>query len=70
MPLLGQIPIDSSVAEGGDSGEPIALGSGPAADAFRAIADLIVTETVPPFEMAGCSVRMLEAPVSINVSGS
>ena len=35
--LLGQIPLEPSVAAGGDSGDPVALkGEGPAADAFRA----------------------------------
>jgi ATP-binding protein involved in chromosome partitioning len=59
--LLGQIPLESSVAAGGDAGEPVALtGTGPAAEAFRAIADTIVTETVPPVAMAGCSARLLE----------
>ena len=61
VPLLGQVPIEGSVAAGGDAGEPIALGDGPAAEAFRAIADRIVDEAVPPVEMAGCSARMLDA---------
>ena len=64
VPLLGQIPIEASVAAGGDAGEPIALGDGPAAEAFRAIAQLIVDEAVPPVAMAGCSARMLDAAVA------
>ncbi len=64
VPLLGSIPIESSVAAGGDAGEPVVLGEGPAADAFRAIADLLVHEAVPPIEMAGCSARMLDAAVA------
>ena len=61
-PLLGQVPLEAAVAAGGDSGTPVALaGVGAAADAFRAIAQRIVTETVPPVSMAGCSARMLEA---------
>ena len=60
--LLGQIPIEPAVATGGDIGEPVALvGMGAAADAFRAIATKIVTETVPPVNMAGCSARLLES---------
>jgi ATP-binding protein involved in chromosome partitioning len=62
-PLLGSVPIEPSVAAGGDVGEPIALGEGPAADAFRAIAARIVEEAVPPVEMAGCSARILEAAI-------
>jgi ATP-binding protein involved in chromosome partitioning len=60
-PLLGSVPLESSVAAGGDTGMPVALADGPAADAFRAIAARIVEEAVPPVEMAGCSARMLEA---------
>jgi ATP-binding protein involved in chromosome partitioning len=63
-PLLGSVPLEPSVATGGDRGEPVALGEGPAADAFRAIAARIVEEAVPPVEMAGCSARMLEAAVA------
>ena len=63
VPLLGSVPLEPAVAAGGDTGEPVALGDGPAADAFRAIAARIVDEAVPPVEMAGCSARMLEAAV-------
>ena len=42
----------------------MALGDGPAAEAFRAIAELIVTDAVPPVDMAGCSARMLDAAVA------
>jgi ATP-binding protein involved in chromosome partitioning len=63
-PLLGSVPLEPLVASSGDSGEPVALGEGPAADAFRAIAARIVEEAVPPMEMAGCSARMLEAAVA------
>jgi ATP-binding protein involved in chromosome partitioning len=60
--LLGQVPLEPALAAGGDRGEPIVLqGSGPAADALRALARRIVTETVPPVEMAGCSARVLES---------
>jgi len=60
VPLLGQIPIESAVAAGGDTGVPIALGTGAAAEAFRALADRIVDEAVPPVELAGCSARMMD----------
>ena len=60
VPLLGRIPLEASVAAGGDNGAPVALdGVGPAADEFRAIARLIVDEVAPPTNMAGCSARML-----------
>ncbi len=60
--LLGQIPIESSVAHGGDNGEPVAInGSGIAAEVFRDIAKKIISQTVPVAEMAGCSARLLES---------
>lgn len=59
--LLGRIPIESAVAEGGDEGRPVALGEGSAADAFRAIAGRLATEIAPPVDMAGCSARLLGA---------
>jgi ATP-binding protein involved in chromosome partitioning len=62
--LLAQIPIEPGVAEGSDTGSPIAWGDGPAAEAFRALADLVVDEAVPPTDLAGCSARMLDAAVA------
>ena len=60
--LLGQVPIESAVAHGGDNGEPVAInGSGIAAEVFRDIAKKINSQTVPVNEMAGCSARMLES---------
>jgi ATP-binding protein involved in chromosome partitioning len=64
VPLLGQIPIEHEVAAGGDLGEPAVLGSGPAAEAFRAVADRILREAVPPAELAGCSARILDAALA------
>jgi len=64
VPLLGRVPIEPSVSAGGDEGAPVALGDGPAAEAFRAIAAAIVDEYVPPAAMAGCSARMLEAALA------
>lgn len=67
VPLLGSVPIDGAVSNGGDIGEPISLGEGPAADAFRAIADRLVDDVMPPVDMSSCSVRLLESPVTIAV---
>ena len=64
VPLLGSIPLEPAVALGGDVGRPVALGEGPAADAFQALAARIVDEAVPPVEMAGCSARVLEAAIA------
>jgi ATP-binding protein involved in chromosome partitioning len=64
VPLLAQIPIEPSVAAGGDEGTPVALGEGAAAEAFRALADVVVDEAIPPTDLAGCSARMLDAAVA------
>ncbi len=63
-PLLGSVPIEPIVSEGGDRGAPAVLGEGPAAEALRAIATSIAEEYVPPTEMAGCSARMLDAAMA------
>src|SRR5690606_27022702 len=66
-PLLGQVPLEPSVAAGNDAGTPVALdGQGPAAETFRAIAREIVERVAPPkqaeeVDMAGCSARRLDA---------
>jgi ATP-binding protein involved in chromosome partitioning len=68
VPLLGQVPIEPAVADGGDTGEPVSLrGDGPAARAFRDIANLIITETVPPVRMAECSAR-IESVTAVSVN--
>ena len=60
--LLGRVPLEPAVAAGGDAGTPVVLVSdGPAAVAFRAIAERIATEIAPPVDMAGCSARLLDA---------
>ncbi len=64
VPLLAQIPIETSVAAGNDSGQPVVLGSGRAAEAFRDLATLIATEAAPPVSMAGCSARILDAAMA------
>ncbi len=64
VPLLAKIPIETSVAAGGDSGQPVVLGTGAAAQAFGDLATLIATEAAPPVSMAGCSARMLDAAVA------
>lgn len=64
VPLLGSVPIEPVVSEGGDTGQPAALGEGAAADEIRSIATAIAEEHVPPVEMAGCSARMLDAAMA------
>ena len=58
--LLGEIPLEGSLREGGDDGEPAALAedaSGP----FAALARRILTVVAPPTGAAGCSARLLDA---------
>jgi len=64
VPLLGAVPIEPKISEGGDTGEPAVLGTGDAAELIRSIATAIAEEYVPPVEMAGCSARMLDAAVA------
>jgi ATP-binding protein involved in chromosome partitioning len=61
VPLVAEIPIEPAVSEGGDVGSPAALGQGPAAEAFRSLAALLVEELVPPVDLASCSARLFDA---------
>ena len=66
--LLGCVPIEPSVAAGGDNGAPVSIGgTGRAAETFRAIADRIISEAPPAEEMSGCSARGEDAVVSVTV---
>jgi ATP-binding protein involved in chromosome partitioning len=59
-PLVAQIPIEPAVTASGDEGRPVVISAPdtPAAAALRNLAARIVTELLPPIEMAGCSARM------------
>ena len=69
-PLLGRVPIDPLVSPSSDAGEPFVLDAGPAAEAVRDIARLLVEELVPAGELAGCSARLAGTPVSLQRRGS
>ncbi len=61
VPLVGSVPLNASLAAGGDAGVPIALDDvGPLAEVFAVMAERVVTEISPLVEMAGCSARLLE----------
>ena len=64
LPLIGCIPLETAVSTGGDTGSPIVLRDGAAADALRAIADRLADDLAPPIPMAGCSARMLDAAMA------
>jgi ATP-binding protein involved in chromosome partitioning len=61
-PLVGEVPIEAAVSEGGDTGKPVVIAhpDSPAGQSLRAIAEQIVTELLPPVEMVGCTARMFD----------
>jgi ATP-binding protein involved in chromosome partitioning len=61
-PLLGSVPIEAAVSTGGDNGKPVVLATpdSPAASALNDVASRIVSELLPPVEMAGCTARMFD----------
>ena len=64
--LLGQVPIEPSVAAGGDAGEPVSIsGLGFAAAVFGDIADRIIAETPTYDDMADCSARDADVQVTV-----
>jgi ATP-binding protein involved in chromosome partitioning len=65
VPLLGQVPLEPAVSAGGDAGQPVALGAGPAAAAFRSIAAAldVAVPHVPgagDVDLSGCSAHAVE----------
>lgn len=60
VPLVGKIPLDRAIVDGGDTGMPAVLGHGAGADAFRKLAHQIFTELAPPVDMSGCSTRIID----------
>ncbi|MGO8871201.1 MAG: Mrp/NBP35 family ATP-binding protein [Acidimicrobiales bacterium] len=70
VPLIGRIPLDPSMAAGGDAGAPVALdASQPLAAVFEGIADTVVTSIAPVVPMDGCSVRLLERVEAAVIAG-
>ncbi len=61
-PLVGAVPIETAVSSDGDVGTPVVLAhpDTPAARELHTIAERIVTELLPPVEMAGCTARMFD----------
>lgn len=61
VPLIANIPIDPSVARGGDRGEPAALDpNSPLASVFATLAHDIMNEIAPVLDMHSCSARLLD----------
>lgn len=66
--LLGQVPIEPTVAAGSDAGEPVSLhGTGRAAAVFVEIARRLHEQHVPIEAMSGCSARVEEAAVQVSL---
>ena len=64
--LLGQVPIEPTVAAGGDSGEPVSItGRGEASAVFSRIAERIIEETPRFDDMGACSARDAEVQVTV-----
>ena len=61
VPLLAEVPLDSSVAHGGDIGVPAALDPESAlGPVFAALAESIVTEIAPIVDLSSCSARLID----------
>jgi len=66
--LLGQVPIEPTVAAGGDAGEPVALhGTGEASRIFNEIAARLAEQTVTLEAMSGCSARDETDGVAVSI---
>ena len=60
--LLGSVPIEPTVAAGGDAGQPVVIdGTGRAAAVFADIAARIIADTPDATDLEGCSARDTEA---------
>jgi ATP-binding protein involved in chromosome partitioning len=59
VPLLGQIPLDPNVVNGGDEGRPVVTEdpNGPAGESIRSVADRLV-ELIPPAAEDTCTARI------------
>jgi ATP-binding protein involved in chromosome partitioning len=60
VPLIGGVPLHPDMSAAGDAGAPVALGTGPLAAAFDALAARIVDDIAPLVELSGCTARMLD----------
>lgn len=60
IPMLGRVPIEETVADGGDHGRPAVLGDGPAADELRRIARILIDEYIPPADLSRCAGHVLQ----------
>ncbi len=57
VPLLGSIPLDQAIVAGGDIGQPVVLGEGPARDALAETIDRLMA-VIPPADLETCTGRI------------
>ena len=60
VPLVGSVPLHPDMAAAGDAGAPVALGTGPLAEAFDQLAARIADDVAPVVEVSGCTARLLD----------
>jgi ATP-binding protein involved in chromosome partitioning len=60
VPLVGSVPLHPDMTAGGDEGVPVAVGDGPLAEVFRALAERITDDIAPVVEVSGCTARLLD----------
>jgi ATP-binding protein involved in chromosome partitioning len=60
VPLVGRVPLHPDMAPAGDVGDPVALASGPLAEAFESLARAVAEDIAPVVEITGCTATMLE----------
>jgi ATP-binding protein involved in chromosome partitioning len=60
VPLIGSIPIHPAMAEGGDTGRPVAFGEDELSLIFRGLAAEIAERVAPVIETSGCTARLLD----------
>ncbi len=60
VPLLGEIELRAAIGDGGDRGEPAALGDDESG-VFHQLALRILTDVAPLPGAKGCSARLLDA---------
>ena len=55
VPLLGSVPLDPSVASGGDAGDPVAAHDGHLGQVFAQLAEVVASTLAPAAGLEGCS---------------
>jgi ATP-binding protein involved in chromosome partitioning len=70
VPLIGSIPLHPDLAAAGDSGQPVAAGTGELSDVFAELARVVAEEVAPLLEAQSCSARLVERVEAAVAAGS